>query len=91
MQNFDRVYPQPHPDIADVLRLAERAARNAGNREWAEKLYVSRHRFTALTAIAHTAEVVIRNCANAGQIGEGYLQYADELREALDAAQGGAK
>ena len=32
---------------------------------------------------ARNAENAIRNCAAAGQIGEGYVQYADDLRDAV--------
>src|SRR5690606_19340063 len=32
---------------------------------------------------ARNAENAIRNCAAAGQIGEGYVQYANDLRDAV--------
>jgi hypothetical protein len=32
---------------------------------------------------ADNAEKIIRNCVNAGQIGAGYIQHADDLRAAL--------
>lgn len=49
----------------------------------AEELDEARAAVAELIERADNAEKIIRNCVNAGQLGAGYTQHADDLRDLL--------
>lgn len=58
--------------------------------ETSDEIRKARAAVVELIDFANTAEMVIRNVVNAGQIGYGYVHHADDLRAALSRVTGGA-
>ena len=83
-------------ELAQLQALIEAGVVTQSEKELADLTKWHREAVEARAAVAElieradNAEKIIRNCVNAGQIGAGYMQHADELRGSIDRV-GGAK